>query len=1008
MRQAINIVALTLSIPITCADGWLEGIAPWVPVSMRAIGEKATARPPWWPQAPDANLASLVHRIAAANASCSRTLESYQSEVAELRAALAAKTQATQLSVSTPLLLILLFAAIVVLRRTRANRAPTTASVQAEVMLRSVTRTEADAFRHWSTASRRLRTQHRDMNLFAARHRLSALHQALETWQLAWATSAPSGRRSSRGSEPDWLREASELFSPGGSATEPTPPVAAAVAAIEAAAATTDGARTPNATGPLATSFRSMSRVITRASMVAATISRQSPQADALSSATMEVSSAPLEEALAATMEGSSAPLEEALVAAEAAATAAIRQVADAACQASLSPSDKAAAFALASSFAAASAARSSAFAAAAAAAGSTAGSTAADDSLTKTPGSPRLSALCAHTNGTPHALVADHTPQAQAREAQLRWEVLEAQNIMLLEQTQRAEAAESESAALRLEVEQLTEQLQQAILARLTDHSAELGSIKKESAGMLERLAERLADKLSLTDRIAISDISKAHGIDDMGADAIVTGRPAHQSVFSFKTLLPRRGRMSFGGTERTGATPSTTPVGILSPAATGKATGRSPAVLAAMVLEGASPAGSPRLSSMDDAAGVAKVDAEAAAPLTEATAVDAAAPPTTTTATGFMEVLTRGSPLRGSRIALRRTPSMLAEAQPPFTPERAPSSPRNGSRNGSPRHSLPLDASPHHSPQPGRSTRRVFDEDEGAARAAADQVRKDAEERAAKAAARSPQCRAPETVTAEPEDTDASVIDMTLADAVVEAALIEAKAAVEQAKADANAQAAAAADDKIDDTLEPPADFVTPPACMQSGDVQVTTLNLEVPTGSEDGATRGILVAVDGIPVVPTTASALKPARKLLPCKLNVDGYVPGGQTTMSPTNASTNASPPCSMRLSVEHDVHLTPWGERSPLSASAADNAGSLPQYSQCSVPCSVPPQPPSRSPADKAPSPPPRSPRRDAMAWSPRQEGSSPQGSRVSFRDSDNTGSPLKACSSPLKAMHAAR
>jgi hypothetical protein len=267
-----------------------------------------------------------------------------------------------------------------------------------------------------------------------------------------------------------------------------------------------------------------------------------------------------------------------------------------------------------------------------------------------------------------------------------------------------------------------------------------------------------------------------------------------------------------------------------------------------------------------------------------------------------------------------------------------------------------------------------------------------------------------------------------MTLADAVVQAALIEAKAAVEQAAADANAQAAAAAnvqrgDDKLDDTLEPPADFVTPPACMQTGDVQVR-LNLEVPTGSEEGATRGILVAVDGIPVVPTTASALKPARKLLPCtserrperhstdrpdeparkllpcKLNVDGYVPGGQSTKSPTNAS----PPSSMRLSVEHDVHMTPWGERSPLSASAADNAGALPQYSQCSVPS----QPPSRSPADKAPSPPPRSPRRDAMAWSPRQEGSSPQGSRVSFRDSDSTGSPLKACSSPLKAMHAAR
>jgi hypothetical protein len=296
------------------------------------------------------------------------------------------------------------------------------------------------------------------------------------------------------------------------------------------------------------------------------------------------------------------------------------------------------------------------------------------------------------------------------------------------------------------------------------------------------------------------------------------------------------------------------------------------------------------------------------------------------------------------------------------------------------------------------------VFDEDEGAARAAADQVRKDAEERAAKAAARSPQCRAPQAVTAEPEDTDASVIDMTLADAVVQAALIEAKAAVEQAAADANAQAAAAAnvqrgDDKLDDTLEPAADFVTPPACMQTGDVQVT-LNLEVPKGSEEGATRGILVAVDGIPVVPTTASALKPARKLLPCKLNVDGYVPGGQSTKSPTNAS----PPSSMRLSVEHDVHMTPWGERSPLSASAADNAGALPQYSQCSVPS----QPPSRSPADKAPSPPPRSPRRDAMAWSPRQEGSSPQGSRVSFRDSDSTGSPLKACSSPLKAMHAAR
>jgi hypothetical protein len=45
-----------------------------------------------------------------------------------------------------------------------------------------------------------------------------------------------------------------------------------------------------------------------------------------------------------------------------------------------------------------------------------------------------------------------------------------------VLEQQQRAEVAESESAALRLEVEQLTEQLQQAILARLTDHSAELG----------------------------------------------------------------------------------------------------------------------------------------------------------------------------------------------------------------------------------------------------------------------------------------------------------------------------------------------------------------------------------------------------------------------------------------------------------------------------------------------------------------------------------------------------
>jgi len=316
MRQAINIVALTLSIPITCADGWLEGIAPWVPVSMRAIGEKATARPPWWPQAPDANLASLVHRMAAANASCSRTLESYQSEVAELRAALAAKTQATRLSVSTPLLLILLFAAIVVLRRKRANRAPTAASVQAEVMLRSVTRTEADAFRHWSTASRRRRTQHRDMNLFAARHRLSAMHQALESWQLAWATSAPSGRRSSRGSEPDWLREASELFSPGGSAMEATAPVAAAVAAIEAAAATTDGARTPNATGPLATSFRSTSRVITRVSTVAVTSADPSLPADALSSAPMEVSSAQLEEAAAAPTEVSSAPLEEAAAAA--------------------------------------------------------------------------------------------------------------------------------------------------------------------------------------------------------------------------------------------------------------------------------------------------------------------------------------------------------------------------------------------------------------------------------------------------------------------------------------------------------------------------------------------------------------------------------------------------------------------------------------------------------------------------------------------------------------------